>query len=501
MLDILSDLSINGILYYFIALNLCYFLLSLHAFRDIRRSYLEWRYGKISTLMHHSSILPKITVLIPAHNEQQRIVETIHGVLKSNYANLELVIINDGSTDETMLRLLTTFDLVSEPAQSFNAYAQKFATKPIIHTYRSRQFAHILVLNKIKGGKADALNAGLNYTNTELFLTIDADTCIDHSAIDWLAFTLLIDNKGIAAGGVLYATDEEHSHNAQTTQQSLVRWKPLLGVQSIEYVRSFLFGRTSWNAYNGPLILSGALSLFLTSAVMKVKGFNTRAPSEDMDIVVNLHQYHLAHRIPYQISHVPSANGWTIVPDTMRKLWQQRSRWHLGLFDSLMNNKKMLFNYRYSRIGFLSYPFQLFGEFLGPLIEFIGYFILIMLFMVGEVNLTYTLLFFFLSLGTTSIYTTMAMKCHILTFNKQQKSQNVFSTLFYIILENAGYRQFMALCHTLAIFRGVGSRLRNRNRNRDDTSKYNPKVFTQPTLESPSYSMETSTFLVDHSQT
>jgi cellulose synthase/poly-beta-1,6-N-acetylglucosamine synthase-like glycosyltransferase len=199
---------------------------------------------------------------------------------------------------------------------------------------------------------------------------------------------------------------------------------------------------------------------------MNVKGFNTQVPSEDMEIVVNLHQYHLAHKIPYQISHVPSANGWTIVPDSMDKLWRQRSRWHLGLFDSLLKNIKILFNYRYNPIGFFNFPFQLFGEFLGPFIELFGYCFLIWFCLTGTLNLTFALLFFFVSVGSSSIYTTMAILCHTETFNKQQRPQHALSLIFYIFLENAGYRQFLALCHTFAIFRKLGTRLWNRNKNR-----------------------------------
>ena len=132
MLHIFSDFAINGILYYFIALNFCYLLLSLRAFRAVRCSYFEWRYGEISSFMHNSLVLPKITVLIPAYNEERRIVETIQGIMKSNYTNLELIVINDASTDQTMSRLLAAFDLMNGPVYAVKAYSQQLACKPII---------------------------------------------------------------------------------------------------------------------------------------------------------------------------------------------------------------------------------------------------------------------------------------------------------------------------------------------------------------------------------
>ena len=191
---------------------------------------------------------------------------------------------------------------------------------------------------------------------------------------------MLVNNHGIAAGGALYATDEFNSPCAQNNKMVQQYGNHYSGYNLLSIYAAFCLDARHGMFIYGPLILSGALSLFLTSAVIKIKGFNVNAPSEDMEVVVNLHQYYRANNQPYQISHVPSANGWTIVPETMSELWQQRSRWHVGLFDSLMNNKKILFNYRYYTLGFFSYPFQVFGEFLGPLVEFVGYFVLIILF-------------------------------------------------------------------------------------------------------------------------
>jgi len=444
-----TDLTI---LVYFLVLNSFYALLLILSIPEI------WEQTRLAEdedfqRLMQSDALPPITILVPAYNESATIEASVTAILTLEYRNYEVIVVNDGSKDDTMDRLRHAFDLYEIP----RIYPETIATKPLRALYRSRSRSRLTVLDKENGGKADSLNAAINASRFPLVIAVDADTLIEPDALLRLTRPFLLGREIAAVGGTVRVANNCTVKDGRVSD-ARVPGKVIPGIQVVEYLRAFLFGRLGWNRLGGNLIISGAFGLFRKDYVMAVGGYHTSSIVEDLDLVVRMHRHLRQHRIKYEMPFIPDPVAWTEVPESLQILSRQRERWHRGLISAMWQYKSMLFNPRYGRIGILAMPFYAFGEMLAPVVELVGYLITIVGLFFGLVNVSFALLFVLVAWGYGMLLSMWAVVLEEVSFRRYRRSGDLFRLLLFATVENFGYRQLTVFWRLKAfanVWRGV----------------------------------------------
>ena len=431
----LIHVSDQGILVYFLALNSFYAVLMILSIPEI------WEQTRLADdddfqRIMQSDALPPITLLVPAYNESATVVASVTALLTLEYRNFEVIVVNDGSRDDTLDRLREAFDLFEAP----RTYPETVPTRPLRALYRSRARTRLLVVDKENGGKADSLNAAINASRFPLVIAVDADTLIEPDAMLRLTRPFLLGRHIAAVGGTVRVANSCTVDHGRITDARVPR-RFLPGVQVVEYLRAFLFGRLGWNRLGGNLIISGAFGLFRKDYLLAIGGYRTESVVEDMDVVVRLHRHLLRHRIPYEMPFIPDPVAWTEVPEAGRFLARQRERWHRGLLSAMWQYKGMLFNPRYGRVGLIGVPFYTLGEALAPLVEVLGYVITVVGFALGIVNLQFALLFVLVAWGYGMLLSIWAVVLEEVSFRRYARVGDLARLLLFATLENLGYRQ------------------------------------------------------------
>ena len=431
----LIHVSDQGILIYFLALNSFYAVLMILSIPEI------WEQTRLADdddfqRIMQSDALPPITLLVPAYNESATVVASVTALLTLEYRNFEVIVVNDGSRDDTLDRLREAFDLYEAP----RTYPETVPTRPLRALYRSRARTRLLVVDKENGGKADSLNAAINASRFPLVIAVDADTLIEPDAMLRLTRPFLLGRHIAAVGGTVRVANSCTVEHGRITDARVPR-RFLPGVQVVEYLRAFLFGRLGWNRLGGNLIISGAFGLFRKDYLLAIGGYRTESVVEDMDVVVRLHRHLLRHRIPYEMPFIPDPVAWTEVPEAGRFLARQRERWHRGLLSAMWQYKGMLFNPRYGRVGLIGVPFYTLGEALAPLVEVLGYVITVVGFALGIVNLQFALLFVLVAWGYGMLLSIWAVVLEEVSFRRYGRVGDLARLLLFATLENLGYRQ------------------------------------------------------------
>ncbi len=314
-----------------------------------------------------SPLAPKVSILVPAYNEELSVAETVRGLLALSYQNLEVVVINDGSPDSTVDVLIREFDL--RPVHP--VFQRIIKTAEVRSIYRSHLEKSLVLIDKYNGGKADSLNAGLNVASGELVCAIDADTLVGPNALHELVAPFLNRDDTVAVGGTVRLTNDSEI-KASAVPKLVVPRKIVPALQVVEYVRAFIVGRLGWNPLGGNLIISGAFGLFDRAAVLNAGGYETSSIGEDMELIVRLRRTSYEKGTKSWVEFLPKPVAWTEAPESMKVLGRQRNRWQRGLMDVLTRHKRMMFNPRYGTAGVLSMPYYFVVEFLSPIIEAIG---------------------------------------------------------------------------------------------------------------------------------
>jgi YaiO family outer membrane protein len=424
-----------AILIYFLVLNSFYAVLLILSIPEI------WEQTRLAEdedfqRLMQSDALPPITILVPAHNESATIKASVTAILTLEYRNYEVVVVNDGSRDDTMEQLRHAFDLYEIP----RVYPETIETKPLRALYRSRSRSRLLVLDKENGGKADSLNAAINASRFPLVIAVDADTLIEPDALLRLTRPFLLGREIAAVGGTVRVANNCTVTDGRVTD-ARVPAKVIPGIQVVEYLRAFLFGRLGWNRLGGNLIISGAFGLFRKEYVMAVGGYRTNSIVEDLDLVVRMHRHLRRNKVKYEMPFIPDPVAWTEVPESFKILSRQRERWHRGLISAMWQYKGMLFNPRYGRVGLLAMPFFAFGEMLAPVIELLGYIITGVGLAFGLVNVTFALLFVLVAWGYGMLLSIWAVVLEEVSFRRYRRFIDLFRLLVFASLENFGYRQ------------------------------------------------------------
>ena len=424
------------ILVFFFAINSYYLVLTVAGFWRTLRVFKEVRRPDQRRLLR-SPLTPPISLLAPAFNEEANVVDNVRSLLQLDYPLFEVILINDGSGDRTLSRLVDAFDL----KPSARSFERVLPCKTIRGVYESATFPSLVVVDKENGGKADALNAGLNLSFYPLFCAIDADSILEPDALLRLVRPF-IDAPGvtIAAGGVVRVANGCEIEGGRVHSVRLPR-RPLPLIQIVEYLRAFLFGRMGWSTGNSLLVISGAFGLFEKKAAVLAGGYATDSVGEDMELVVRMHRYRRERKQRYRIGFVPDPICWTEVPRTFRVLRRQRTRWQRGLIDTLVRHRAMIGRPRYGTVGMVSLPGFVVFEMLSPLVELSGYILLPFLWALGLLSLSGAWTFFVLAIMYMVLVSSLAVLLEDIAFRRYPSVLDLGRLLIGAVLENFGFRQ------------------------------------------------------------
>ena len=459
----------NSIFYYAVFVMASYVVLALLSAIEMssymkKNSYVSYREILVSPLA------PSVSVLAPAYNEEVNVVENIRSLMSLHYGNYEVIVINDGSEDNTFQKIFGYYQLEKVDF----AVDYQIKCKHIQGIYKSKlaSFSKLTVIDKLNGGKSDALNAGINVSANDLVLCIDVDCIVEEEALLKLAKPYLEEkHKVIASGGVVRIANSCTVEDGKLVEVKMPKnlWPRF---QVLEYIRAFLMRRMGWSKLNGLLIISGALGLFDKHILLKVGGYNTTIVGEDMELVVRMRRYMYEKDRPCKVVYIPDPLCWTEAPSNLRTLGLQRNRWTRGTIETLLIHKDLFFNPKYGVLGLISYPYWLFFEWLAPIIEFLGIVVMIILILSGNINWEFSLILIAMVYFFAVALSTLAILFEEMSYRQYTKGRDLAKLLLIAVLEPIFY-------HPLTLFWAIQGNIQ-KFRGKNTWGKMSRKGFKEP---------------------
>lgn len=390
-----------------------------------------------------------VSIVVPAYNEEVTIVETIRSLLNLDYRIYEIIVVNDGSKDDTGTLVAETFHL----RQTDRPIRRQLPTQDVVSVWEGQGAGRvpITLVNKENGGKADSINAGINASQYPYFVCMDADSILQKDSLSQLAVPVLENRDVVAVGSMIRISNDCTFENGELVELRLPK-RLTPSFQVLEYERSFLASRILLDKFNANLIISGAFGLFKKDAVINAGGYHAGCVGEDMELVMKLHSYHRSNRLPYQIKYAYNAVCWTQAPDRFRDLLKQRKRWHIGLMQSMVGHPGMLTK------G--SYWYYLFYELLSPLIELLGLGVTLLAYVFGLLNLRYMVLVFLIYALFGAALTVISFVTRNFLSNVRVRPIDILKAFLLCIPENIFIRFILAWTRILAIFFWRGKKTR-----------------------------------------
>jgi cellulose synthase/poly-beta-1,6-N-acetylglucosamine synthase-like glycosyltransferase len=387
--------------------------------------------------LRDSGAMPPLTVIIPAHNEENSIIETVQSVRQADYPDMRIVVVDDGSHDSTLERLVHEFRL--NPTHLI--YRAVLPTGRVRGLFVSDDFPSLLVISKEQGGKADALNAGINSCRTPYFCTLDADSLVEPDSLLRLMRPIVRSARNtIVSAGTIRIRNGCKILRARVEEPRMPStW--IERFQVVEYLRSFLFGRAGWNLVGGTMIVSGAMAVFHRQQTIDAGGFSRSTVGEDIELIVRLQRSARKRKEKVAIAFSFDPVCWTQCPTAYSMLVRQRRRWQLGLCQTLWFNLGMLFNPGYGLLGLCSFPFHLCVEGLGAAVEITGYLIVPFAFALHLALLKFYIPLVIFSLVYASLLSVAAILLEELTYRRYPRRRDLYLLLASAMIDNFGFRQ------------------------------------------------------------
>lgn len=443
---------------YFNTVILIYFLVTnaMYTSLMVLSLYTVTLHAKLAARKKHedlsdSPVTPPVAMIVPAYNEEHAVTETVLSLMDLNYPEKEIIVVDDGSTDATVQRLIERFELMRMDL----IYRQSVPAKPVLAFYHSAKYPDLIVLSKENGGKSDAINAGINVARSGYFCTVDADSVIERDALLRLMAPVVSSSVNtVVTGGVVRIANGCKLEEGRVAEIDLPRsW--LERCQVVEYIRTFLFGRPGWNFLNATFITSGAFCLLHKQSVIDVGGLSTDTVTEDIDLVATLHRHFRQKGWKYRMVFTTDPICWTEAPRSISMFARQRRRWQLGLIQTVMKHNEMIFNHRYGTLGFLSMPFHAYIEALGCTVEAIGLVLVPFSFLIGAMPFSLFLLILALAVGYGTLLSLGSVLLEETTVRRYPGLKHLMVLIGFAVIENFGYRQMVSIFRAQGVLRYV----------------------------------------------
>lgn len=445
--DVIRWIGIFAISYYML-MHVYVLLVALWSAYALRRSHNLQRFGRVGEMLS-SRMAPPVSIVIPAYNEATGIVDSIRSMSIVSYPRLEIVIANDGSSDDTLHNLVEAFGLEKVRIP----YRASIPTAEIKGIYRGKAAVPVTVVDKANGGRADALNAGINAARYPYVLCTDADVILDKDCLVRSMQRVVEDReRTVGVGGNIRPINGSkvalgHLIEAHVPRSLIARF------QILEYLRTFISARPGWSRINALPNVSGAFGVWRRTTVLEVGGFTEGHMGEDMDLTLRVHKYCRDNRIDYRIVYEPSAVIWTEVPPTVRVLRRQRIRWHRGLVQTVKDFRALTLNPKYGRLGMITWPGYVMFEFLAPIVEIIGYVVVPVGVLLGLLNLKAIALVIAVAYGVGLLNSLIAI---ILDepYGYANSGSDTVRLISAALVENLGFHQMTVIWRVRALFGG-----------------------------------------------
>ncbi|MCR6108336.1 glycosyltransferase family 2 protein [Salipaludibacillus agaradhaerens] len=423
---------------YMVTVGLIYLILFLIASSRIKKERFLNQEEYVEELASNKDTFP-VSVLIPAYNEEVGIYTTVRSMLGLNYPQYEIIVIDDGSKDNTSGKVIEEFKMTEIDV----ALRKYFNTKDVTKAYQSTVHPNIFLLRKENGGKADALNAGINFSRYPYFAAVDGDCILDHDAL-LKVMKPIIDSNGLVTvtGGTVRIANGSTITRSQVEKIALPKG-PIVLMQIIEYFRAFLIGRLGLSRLNILLIISGAFGVFEKKRVVKVGGYNTKTVGEDMELIVRMHRSIKEEKSNQRVEYIQDPVCWTEAPDSAAVLRSQRKRWQRGLAETIWLHKKMLFNPKYKGIGLFSMPYYLIVELLSAVFELVGYVVIMSGLLFSFVSLDIVIVMFIVTVFYGSLLSSLAVLLEEWTYHKYPDTKSLIVLFLWALTESFWYRPLM----------------------------------------------------------
>lgn len=390
-----------------------------------------------------------VSIIVPAFNEEITVVDTVNSLLELDYQLYEIIVVDDGSKDQTSLELINSFNL--KPVNLPIKLALK--SKPYSQVYETYVAnIKITLIVKSNGGKGDALNMGINASRFPYFLTIDADSILQRDSLEKIVQPVFKDPHIVAVGGFINVSQSAKIRNGKVKDYS-IQWNPIVGMQIVEYYRSFLASKIFLNKFNGNLIISGAFGLFKKDVVIESGGYSTDTLGEDMDIILKLHSFCRNNNRKYSIEYEPSAICWSEVPSSFKDLFKQRKRWYLGLFQSMSKYSFIFMNIKFGALSFFSYMYYLFYELLSPAVEVLGILMIGFFSILGSLNIEFMVKFFLLYSIYGVFVSITAFGQMVFTDNIKINKTNIIKVIVFSLIEGFILRYILSFTRIISFIR------------------------------------------------
>ncbi len=388
---------------------------------------------------------PSVTIIAPAYNEGKTIVENVRSLLSIFYVNLEVIVVNDGSKDDCLQKMIDAYEL--EKVDFFVDY--KIATKEVRGIYKSRNSVYhkLIVVDKVNGGKADALNVGINISSNNYLVCIDVDCILEQDALLKMVKPFLeqtAEERVIASGGVIRIANACEIEDGRLVKVRLTN-EYLPRMQILEYIRAFILGRMAWSRLNGLMLISGAFGAFDKEIAIKAGGYNHNTVGEDMELVVRMRRYMEERDLKYRVTYIPDPLCWTEAPASFNILSRQRNRWTRGTIETLKFHKVMFFNPRYHLLGMLSYPYWFLFEMCAPGIEFMGFLVFLVLALLGILDWSFFLFYLLFIICFGYLYSAFAILMEVRTFNQYKRRTDIMKLLLTAATEPFYFHPFVVV--------------------------------------------------------
>lgn len=427
----------------FILSNLFYLLLIASSYRVFKRNKFGWKFS--------TAIKRPISLIVPAYNEEKTILTSLESFMKINYPKYEIILVNDGSKDKTLEKVLNKYSF-ENITSTFDRTKLQLAKMDIKNIYVNKEL-NLTIIDKENGGKSDALNTGIDFAQHDYFCSVDADSIVHPEAFNIMMEEFSNNEHLIACGATIrVANGSNIGNNKQSFVMENLPRKYIELCQYLEYTRSFMTGRVGWEHFDSTMIISGAFGIFRKDAVLAIDGFNVKSIGEDMDLIVRLHKHCLKHKQEYKIGFIPDPLCWTEVPDSYESLSNQRNRWQRGLISSILTGENLLVKPGDNPLAKLTIPYYILTEIFSPIIEILSYILIALGISMGIISPKIALLFFFVSILFSMMLTLVALIYEENYYSKKLTRFSILELVLISFLENLGYRQFMAYQRIKGIF-------------------------------------------------
>lgn len=432
--------------FYMFVYALVIFFNTICAAFTLEELFAKKKYINKNIIENENNYIP-ISIIVPAYNEEVTILSTIESLRKLDYPEIEIVVVNDGSKDDTCRKVIEYYNL----KEVIRPIRKQVQCKDVKAIYENQGGIRIILADKENGGKSDALNMGINLCKYPLFICVDADSALQHDSLKKIVAPFLESDEVVAVGGNIKVANQASIKDGKIVEMNTPK-KLIVIFQIIEYFRVFLTSRVAFNHINANLIISGAFGIYSKRAVIDVGGYSPGIVGEDMDLVVKLHAFYRKNKLPYKITYVPDAICWSQVPESLSVLRAQRKRWHVGLGQALKAHDFMLFRPGYGTVGMIAYPYFLLFEYITPILELLGLATITLSFMFNFINIKFFLTYLLFYIIYNIVASLVAILLETYIFGGTLSFKAVLKLVIFSFVECVGFRQLCSMFRIGAFF-------------------------------------------------